>query len=63
MTIPSEHCEVKLHALRKSKDGVVVSFTLHPQQVPDSLLMADFGTRFMLAFAQIGDDEKPIEQP
>jgi hypothetical protein len=53
--------EVKLHALRRSKEGVVVSLVLHPQSVPEQILTAELGTRFMLAWVQIGDDEQPAE--
>jgi hypothetical protein len=53
--------EVKLHALRRSKEGVVVSLVLHPQSVPEQILTAELGTRFMLAWVQIGDDEQPVE--
>lgn len=53
------HCEAKFYAFRKTKDGTVVSFVLHPQEVPDALATADIGARFMLALVEIGDDEKP----
>lgn len=59
MTQIASHCEAKLHALRKTQDGIVVSFVLHPQEVPDALNLAPLGTRYMLAFSEIGDDEEP----
>lgn len=59
MTKDVVHCEAKLHALRKTQDGVVVSFNLHPQEIPDRLMVVQLGTRFMLALAEIGDDERP----
>ena len=55
----ADHCEAKLHALRKTQDGVVVSFVLHPNDIPDRLMLSNLGTRYMLAFAEIGDDEQP----
>ena len=61
MTIPSVHCEAKKHGYRQTQDGIVVSFVLHPQEVPDDLALAALGTRYMMALAQIGDDEVPIE--
>ncbi len=61
MTIPSVHCEAKKHGYRQTQDGIVVSFVLHPQEVPDDLALAALGTRYMMALAQIGDDEEPIE--
>ncbi len=53
------HCEAKKHAFRQTQDGVVVSFVLHPQEVPNELALAALGTRFMLALVEIGDDEQP----
>jgi hypothetical protein len=57
------HCEAKKHAYRQTQDGVVVSFVLHPQEVPGGLATAPLGTRYMLALAEIGDDEQPVERP
>lgn len=55
-TIP---CEVKKYSWRQSKDGFVVSFVIHPNDVPDALALASIGTRYMLALVEIGDDEQP----
>lgn len=60
MTDIADHAEAKLHAIRKTQDGVVVSFTLHPQDLPSALMLAPLGTRYVLAFAAIGDDEQPV---
>ena len=60
MTIQADHCEAKLHGFRRTQDGVVVSFVVHPQQVPECLALDPLGTRYQLAMAQIGDDEKPV---
>lgn len=53
------HCEAKKHAYRQTQDGVVVSFVLHPHEVPDGLATASLGTRYMLALVEIGDNEEP----
>jgi hypothetical protein len=58
----SLHCEAKKHAYRQTQDGVVVSFVLHPQEVPDGLATASLGTRYMLAMVEIGDNEEPKPQ-
>ena len=63
MTIPSVHTEAKLHAFRKTKDGIVVSFVLHPEEIPDCLSLDPLGSRYILALAKIGDDEQPVEPP
>lgn len=56
----SSRCEAKLHAFRRTQDGVVVSFVVHPAEVPPVLALDPLGTRYMLAFAAIGDDEQPL---
>lgn len=53
------HCEAKKHAYRQTQDGVVVSFVLHPQEVPEGLATAPLGSRYMIALVEIGDDELP----
>ncbi len=53
------HFEAIKYALRQSKDGYVVSFVVHPDDVPDDLSKSKIGTRYMVAFAEIGDDDKP----
>jgi hypothetical protein len=60
MTVPSFHVEAKKIAYRQSRDGLVVSFVIHPNDMPDALAVAPLGQRYMLALAAIGDDEKPI---
>jgi hypothetical protein len=59
MPVPSTHCEAKKHGYRQTQDGIVVSFVLHPNEVPDDLALAALGTRYMLALVRIGDDEQP----
>ena len=56
-------CEARKIAYRQSKDGFVVSFAIHPNDVPDGLAVAGIGTRYMLALVEIGDDEQPVRQP
>lgn len=54
------HFEAKKHAYRQTQDGVVISFVVHPNDVNTEIAMAALGTRFMVAIAEIGDDEKPV---
>lgn len=51
--------EVRKVAYRQSKDGMVISFVLHPADAPEDLVTAPIGTRYMLAAVRIGDDEQP----
>lgn len=69
MTIADEardsaiHCEMVKYAYRQSKDGIVVSFVVHPNDIPAALSISHIGARFMVALVQIGDDEMPVVQP
>lgn len=56
------HCEAKKHAYRQTQDGVVVSFVLHPNEVPDGLATAPLGSRYVLALVQIDESELPVKQ-
>lgn len=60
MTVPASHCEAVKLSYRQTKDGLVVSFAIHPNDMPDDLATAALGTRYMLALAKIGDDETPV---
>jgi hypothetical protein len=68
MTIADEardsalHCEMVKYAYRQTKDGVVVSFVVHPNDVPAALSISHIGARYMVALVQLGDDELPIAQ-
>jgi hypothetical protein len=53
------HCEVKKHGYRQTQDGVVVSFVLHPEEIPDNLATAPLGTRYTLALVELNDDDTP----
>lgn len=61
--IPAANCEVKLHSFRRTQDGTVVSFLIHPAETPQALALDPLGTRYMLAFAAIGDNEQPVTPP
>lgn len=55
-------CEMVKYALRQTKDGIVVSFVVHPNDIPAALQTSAIGSRWIAALVQIGDDEKPIQQ-
>ena len=56
------NCEVRKIAYRQSKDGVVISLLIHPNEVPDELATAPLGTRYVLAMVELNDDETPVER-
>lgn len=60
MSVPAVSCEARKASYRQSKEGLVVSFVIHPSDMPDALAVAPLGQRYMLALAAIGDDEQPV---
>ena len=60
------HFEVMFRAIRRSStkqhgDCVTISLQIHPQEVPESLWEPEIlHQRFMVALAQIGDNELPV---
>jgi hypothetical protein len=50
------------YALRQSKDGVVVSFVVHPNDVQPALMSLPIGSRVMVGWQEINDDEKPVAE-
>lgn len=56
-------CEMVKYALRQTKDGIVVSFVVHPNDIPAALQISQIGSRWMAALVQIADDETPIAPP
>ena len=56
----ASHFEAKLHGFRRTQDGVVISYVVHPSDLSADMALAALGTRYMVAFEQLGDDDKPI---
>lgn len=56
----AQHFEAIKYSLRQSKDGVVVAFVVQPEDVRPELMALPVGARIMVAWSQIGDDEKPV---
>src|SRR6185312_11557695 len=69
MTIADEardnalHCEMVKYAYRQTKDGVVVSFVVHPNDIPAALSTSHIGARYMVALVELDDNEQPKPQP
>lgn len=57
----TNHFEAKLHAFRRTQDGVVISYVVNPHDVSAEMATAALGTRYMIAFSEISDDERPVE--
>ena len=55
--------EVKKDGLRQVQDGTwKLSLTVHPEDMPTSLMQAPMGTRYGMALIEIGDDEMPVQK-
>lgn len=50
-------CEALKYAYRQTSKGVVISFLLHPNEVPKELATAPINTRVLLAVAEIIDEQ------
>lgn len=51
--------EGKKHAIRQTQDGWVVSFVVHPNDMTPEFAASPLGTRLMIGYAEIGEDEQP----
>lgn len=51
------HFEARKYALRQAKDGVIVSFVLHPSDVVAELLSAPIGEHYVVALAPYTEEE------
>lgn len=48
-------CTAKLCAFRKTRDGVVASFVIHPNEVPEKLQTDPIGTSYVMALVEVDD--------
>lgn len=49
------HCDAIKIAYRQSKDGFVVSFAVHPQDMPAVLANADIGSQWRLVLSELDE--------
>lgn len=54
--------EAKKVALKQTKDGMVMSLAIHPDEIPDEIVRDFVGARYMVVMVRIGDDEQPVER-
>jgi hypothetical protein len=53
--------EAKKHALRQQQDGCwIMTLRVHPNDMPEQIMKAAMGTRYIMALVEIGDDEHPL---
>lgn len=54
--------ELKKCGLRQSRDGVVISFVLHPSDITPALVNAPIGTVYLAALVEKVEDGQPKEE-
>lgn len=54
------HCEVVKLGMTQDKNGYVLKLSIHPDEVPESLMRDWVGSRYMLALAKLDDNDAPI---
>ena len=54
--------EAKKVALKQTKDGIVMSLAIHPDELPEELIRDFVGSRYMVVMVRLGDDERPINR-
>lgn len=55
------NCEAIKYAYRQTREGVVVSFVIHPSDIPPALQVSPIGARYVLALVELDDTEQPKE--
>jgi hypothetical protein len=48
--------------LRQSKEGYMLTLSVHPDDLPDDLMRDFVGSRYMVVMVRIGDDERPLDR-
>ncbi len=59
---PSEaavHFEATKVKLSQDKNGILLTLAIHPDEVPELLVRAFVGSRWMCALVRLGDDDQP----
>lgn len=54
--------EGKKVALKQTKDGIVMSLAIHPDELPEELMRDFVGSRYMVVMVRLGDTEEPLNR-
>src|SRR6516162_7119829 len=61
----TEACEALKVALKQEAEGYMLTLRIKPEELPETVILANVNARFAVAFSEIGDDEqlkpKPVE--
>jgi len=52
--------EARKIAYRQSKEGMVLSLVIHPNEMPDAVATAGLGQRYVVALVALSDDDTPL---
>lgn len=55
------HFEAVKVAVRQNKDGIYITLSIHPSEVPVDLMMAHAGTRYTVAMVEMDDHGQPVK--
>ena len=54
--------EGKKIALKQTKDGIVMSLAIHPDDIPEELIRDFVGSRYMVVMVRLADTEEPMNR-
>jgi hypothetical protein len=54
--------EGKKVALKQTKDGHVLTLSIHPDEIPEEILRDFVGARYMVVMVRLADDETPLNR-
>lgn len=52
--------EAQKYGLRQSREAVILSLRLHPNDVPAEIFATPVNGRYFVSIVEIGDDERPV---
>ncbi|MEY4720072.1 MAG: hypothetical protein RL563_2690 [Pseudomonadota bacterium] len=53
---------VKIALKQDAKNGFVLSFGIHPDELPDEIMRDFVGARYQVVMVRLNEDEKPMER-
>ena len=48
--------------LKQSKDGYLLTLSVHPDEIQDDLMRDFVGSRYVVVMVRLGDDERPMNR-
>ncbi len=53
---------VKIALKQDAKNGFVLSFSIHPDELPDEVIRDFVGARYQVVMVRLNEDEKPLDR-